>query len=108
MIIRTRRPTPPGEILAEHYLEPRGITISALADAAGLSRKHLSYIVNGRAGVTADTAVRLASVLGTTPQLWLNLQNAVDIWDSQQSLHEKPVKAGLFAPAQDQQDAAAP
>ncbi len=82
-ITRRRRPSPPGEVLAELYLEPRGITITDLAAAVGLSRKHVSDIIHGRAGITAETAVRFARVFGTTPELWLNLQNKVDLYDAQ-------------------------
>jgi len=77
-----RRPTPPGEILAELYLRPRGVSIARFADAAGVTRKHMSGIVNGRAAITAETATRIATVLGTSAQYWLNLQNAVDLYDA--------------------------
>ena len=77
-----RRPTPPGELLAELYLKPRRVSISKFAEAAGVSRKHMSAIIHGRAAITADLATRIATVLGTTAQLWLNLQNAVDLYDA--------------------------
>jgi addiction module HigA family antidote len=80
--VRKVRPTPPGEILAELFLTPRKISIGAFATAAGVTRKHMSAIVNGRAAVTAETATRIATVLGTTAQFWLNLQNAVDLHDA--------------------------
>jgi addiction module HigA family antidote len=51
---RTRRPTLPGEILAELYLAPHDISIAKFAEAVGMSRKHMSAIVNGRASITAD------------------------------------------------------
>jgi addiction module HigA family antidote len=79
---RKRRPTPPGEILAELYLRPHGISIAKFAEAAGVTRKHISAIVNGRSTITAETATRIATALGTTAQYWLNLQNAVDLYDA--------------------------
>ena len=79
---RTRRPTAPGEILIELYLAPREVSIAKFADAAGVTRKHMSAIINGRAAITADGATRIARVLGTTAQFWLNLQNAVDLYDA--------------------------
>jgi addiction module HigA family antidote len=82
IIERKRRPTPPGELLAELYLEPRGVSISKFAEAAGVTRKHMSAVVNGRASVTAELAARIAAVLGTSAQVWLNLQNAVDLYDA--------------------------
>ena len=95
-IKRQVRPSTPGEILKELFMEERGITITALAESMGLTRKHISGIVNGRVAVTADTATKLARVFGTTPQLWLNLQNAVDVFDSQQRLKKwKPARVYL-------------
>lgn len=88
-----RRPTPPGIILQEHYLDPRGITITELAEAINCSRKHISNIVHGHARIEADLATRLAAALDTTPQFWLNLQNALDIYEAQQKYkHWKPEK----------------
>jgi len=96
----SRRPTPPGEILAELYLEPAGISIAKFAEACGLTRKHMSTIINGRASITAETAARIAAVLGTTAQYWLNLQNAVDLHDAQARLRDtakKPKPLEAFA-----------
>src|SRR5712671_5961028 len=83
---RTRRPSLPGEILVELYLTPHDVSIAKFAEAVGVSRKHMSAIVNGRASITAETAARMAAVLGTTAQYWLNLQNAVDLYDAQERL----------------------
>jgi addiction module HigA family antidote len=77
-----RRPTVPGRILQRHYLEPRDITISAFAGAVDVSRKHMSEIVNGHARIEPDLAARMAKVLGTTTDLWINLQAAVDAFDA--------------------------
>jgi antitoxin HigA-1 len=89
---RKRRPSLPGEILVELYLAPHHISIAKFAEAVGVSRKHMSAIVNGRAAITADTATRMAMVLGTTAQFWLNLQNAVDLYDAQLRLAESDSK----------------
>jgi addiction module HigA family antidote len=83
---RTRRPSLPGEILAELYLAPHEISIARFAEACGVTRKHMSSIVNGHAAITAEMAARMAAVLGTTAQYWLNLQNAVDLYDAQERL----------------------
>ena len=104
MIKRNRRPTPPGEILKAHYLEPRGLTITRFAELTELSRKHISGIVNARPGVriTAGTAVRFAKVLGTTDRFWMNLQNAVDLYDEQRKLARwKPAEAPAALAAND-------
>lgn len=97
-IQRQRRPRHPGDILMHLFLEPRGITITRFAEATGLTRKHVSYVVHGRADISAESAVRFAMVLGTTPQFWINLQTAVQVWDAQQKLHNSvEVQKGAFA-----------
>ena len=93
---KTRRPTLPGEILVELYLAPHNISIAKFAEAVGVSRKHMSAIVNGRASITAETATRMAAVLGTTAQYWLNLQNAVDLYDAEQRLAEAASRPQLL------------
>lgn len=82
MIERKRRPCTPGDILRAHYLDERGVSIAALGRAIGVSRKHMSGIVNGRSRVEPSIAARLAKVFGTSTALWLNLQTAVDAWDA--------------------------
>ena len=79
---RHRRPTPPGEILLRQYLEPLNLTLTDFSKRLGVTRARLSEIVHGRRGVSPDTALRLARVLGTTPDLWLNLQQRVDLYDA--------------------------
>src|SRR3989338_6581379 len=99
MPVRKRRPTHPGVILRKYYLEPRGISVSAFARAAGLTRKHISYIVNRRAGVTAETAVRFAGVLKTSSEYWLNLQTAYDLYRAVQALgksRKRSAHKGIF------------
>jgi len=78
---RKRRPTPPGEMLLEEYLEPAGITQVGLALKMGVPIQCVNGIIAGRRAVTAETAILLSRALGTTPELWLNLQVAVDLWD---------------------------
>jgi antitoxin HigA-1 len=83
---RTRRPSLPGEILADLYLAPHEISTAKFAEACGVTRKHMSGIVNGHAAITAQMATRMAAMLGTTAQYWLNLQNAVDLYDARERL----------------------
>jgi len=83
---RVRRPSDPGAILRAHYMEPRGVSVSDLAEAVGVSRKHMSQVVNGHKRIEAALAVRLARVLDTTPTLWMNLQAAVDTFDASAEL----------------------
>jgi addiction module HigA family antidote len=81
---RNRRPTHPGKILREHYLVPRGITQTALAADLGISTKHLSQIVNGHTRIDSTLAAKIAKVLETTTQFWVNLQANIDAWDAEQ------------------------
>ena len=82
MIKRQRRPSSPGTILKDLFMDERGYTISGLSRDLEVSRKHLSEIIDGHQRITPEIAVRLAHRLDTTPNLWLNLQNAVDIWEA--------------------------
>ena len=73
------RPIHPGEILREEYLAPMDLSANALANALGVPANRISAIVAGERGITADTALRLARALGTTPTFWLNLQQAYEL-----------------------------
>jgi len=81
-----RAPIPPGTILKELYLDERGISITAFAQAVGCTRKHMSQIVNGKARIEAALAARIAAVLGTSAELWLNLQNKTDLHRARKEL----------------------
>ncbi len=94
-----RRPTLPGTVLSKHYLEPNKLSVSKFAGTLGISRKHLSDIVNGRVRVTASVAVRLAHALDTSPALWVNLQTAVDIFDAEQAYGNTAKKETVAARA---------
>ena len=72
------RPVHPGEILREE-LEELGISAKAIARELGVPQNRISDILRGRRGITADSALRLARYLNTTPQLWLNLQKAYEL-----------------------------
>ena len=78
MIKNGMRPVHPGEILREE-LEELGISAKAIARELGVPQNRISDILRGRRGITADTALRLARYLNTTPQLWLNLQKAYEL-----------------------------
>jgi addiction module HigA family antidote len=82
-------PAHPGEILRDLYLKPLGVSITAAADALGVTRKHVSEIVNGHAPVSADMAIRLAGALGTEPEIWVNMQAQYDLWEATQKAPPK-------------------
>ena len=80
----TRKPTHPGGIIKRMHMEPLRLTVTQLAAVLGVSRKTLSKIVNERAGVTPDMALRLSKVLGRSPESWLAMQDAHDLWVARQ------------------------
>ncbi|MCC5643572.1 HigA family addiction module antidote protein [Nostoc sp. CHAB 5824] len=79
-MIAKRKPRHPGGLIKRQYLEPLNITITDFADILNVSRKTVSEIVNEQASVTPNMALRLATALQTTPELWLNLQQKYDLW----------------------------
>ena len=83
-------PPHPGEIIKELCLEPLGISVTAAAKALGVSRKTLSALLNGRAGISPEMAVRLSIAFDTSAESWLNQQTQYDLWRAEQhrnSLH---------------------
>jgi addiction module HigA family antidote len=81
--------THPGEVLREEFLRPLGITPYRLAKEIGVPQTRVSGILAGKRAISVDTAVRLARYFGTTPQLWLNLQNHHDLEVAQVEAHER-------------------
>ena len=81
---------PPGEILLEEYLKPKGIGQVDAARRLGISLNRLNEIVLGKRGITADTAIRLSRLLKTSPQLWMRLQAD---WDLHQAMQRGSRKA---------------
>lgn len=77
-----RPPIHPGEILLEEFMKPYGMTQTEIARRIGVSRKHISEVVNGRKGISTDMALRLSRLFGTSPELWLNGQIAWDVWNA--------------------------
>jgi addiction module HigA family antidote len=80
-----RPPTHPGEMLLEEFLKPLGISQSAFAVRLGISFPRLNEIIRGKRGVTPDTALRLARVLGMSADFWLGLQQDWDLWHAVRS-----------------------
>ncbi|WP_217527469.1 MULTISPECIES: HigA family addiction module antitoxin [Vibrio] len=83
-----RRPVSVGEMLKLEFLEPMGITSKALAEAMGVHRNTVSNLINGGV-LTAPVAIKLAAALGNTPDFWLNIQHAVDLWDTRNRYQEE-------------------
>lgn len=74
----------PGEVLFEEFMQPLGISQNRLARAMSVPPRRINEIVHGQRAVTADTALRLAHVLGTSPQFWLGLQADYDLEEARQ------------------------
>jgi antitoxin HigA-1 len=72
-------PLHPGEVLREEFLVPLNLSAGALAKACNLPRTRIERLVAETTGITADTALRLGKALGTSAQLWMNLQNRYDV-----------------------------
>ena len=82
-IPKFREPTHPGEMLLHEFLEPMGISQTALAEAIHVPYQRINELVNGKRGVTPSTALRLAKYFGTSADFWLNLQMRWDLYRSQ-------------------------
>ena len=80
MVMQMYNPPHPGEIIREFCLEPLELSVTATAEALGVSRKTLSSILNGHAGISPEMALRLSIAFDTTPESWLNQQVHYDLW----------------------------
>ena len=84
MLPKKRPPTHPGQMLLKEFLEPMGITQREFADHLGWTYARLNEIVNGRRGVSAESALAFADAFEMEPQFWLNLQQNWDLWHAMQ------------------------
>ncbi len=95
-----RKPTHPGRIIKEDYLEPLSIAIKDMSESLGVSRKTLSKIINERGSITPDMALRLSRAFDTTPVFWLNLQRNYDLWSAEAASKEwqnvQPISSHLL------------
>lgn len=80
MLPKNRPPTPPGEMLLEEFLKPRHLSQVELAARMGVPVQRVNTIVNGKRGITAESAILLSEVLNTSPELWMGLQADHDLW----------------------------
>ena len=90
-------PPHPGETIREDCLKPLDLSVTKAAEGLGISRKHLSDIVNGHAGISPEMAIRLSKGFGGSPESWLKQQMLYDLWQAEQSTSEVTVKK--FVPA---------
>jgi len=92
MIEMGMEPSHPGEILKYHHIEPLGLTVTEAAKGLGVSRNQLSAILNGRAGISPEMAVKLSEAFGTSVELWMNLQTQYDIWHAKRTVSRQGIK----------------
>ena len=78
-------PPHPGEVLRQLCLEPLNLTVTDAARSLGVSRKALSSILNGRAGISPEMAVRLSMAFSTSAESWLNQQLQYDLWHAERN-----------------------
>lgn len=94
MIMKIKRmPTTPGEILKEEFLIPLRLTQKNLADHIGCDARVIHRLVNNKGPLSTILALKLASTFNTTPDFWLNLQRAVDLYQAHQKLTNQPQPA---------------
>ncbi|WP_346797289.1 HigA family addiction module antitoxin [Halomonas sp. Bachu 37] len=85
-------PPHPGEVLRELCLEPLNLTVTAAAEALGVSRKTLSAVLNGKAGISPEMAIRLSIAFDTSAESWLNQQSQYELWHAEQNRKNLRVK----------------
>lgn len=90
--MRMYNPPHPGKVLKELYMKPLKLTVTKTAKALGVSRKTMSEIVNGRAPVTPEMAMRIGTAFNTTPESWMNNQIKYDLWQLE---HSRPKLKGI-------------
>lgn len=90
--MKIHNPSHPGEVIKELCLKPMGLSVTDVAKGLGISRKTLSAILNGRAGISPVMALRLAKAFDTSPESWLNQQMQYDLWTAEQNLGELNVE----------------
>ena len=92
MTMQMHNPPHPGEVIRELCLEPLGLSITEAAKGLGVTRKTLSAILNGRAGVSPEMALRLSMAFDTSPESWLNQQSQYDLWSAKKEHRRLKVK----------------
>ncbi len=89
---RNLAPVHPGEILREEYIRERGLTVTEVAKGLGVARANLSAIINERAGISPELAVKLSEAFGNTAQFWVNLQKNHELWYAEQKVNRSVIR----------------
>lgn len=94
-----KHPPHPGRIVRQDCLEPLGLSVTRAASVLGVTRQALNNVVNGKAGISPEMAIRLAKAFGSTPETWLQLQLAYDLAEARKREGEIQVQRYQPAPA---------
>ena len=97
LIMAMHNPPHPGGIVKRQCLEPLGLTVTRAARGLGVTRQALSELVNGRTGVSVEMAIRLSKAFGSTPETWLGMQMAYDLWHARSRAREIAVERFVAA-----------
>src|SRR5690554_2832577 len=84
-----RKPTHPGEMLREDFMPDFSLSVSALAEALGVSRQSIYELLRERRALSPEMAVRLGKLFGNSAEFWLNAQRGVDLWKANQALESE-------------------
>ena len=90
--MKMHNPIHPGEVIKELCLDPLELSVTSAAKALGVSRKTLSAILNGRAGISPEMAIRLSKAFATSPESWLKQQMQYDLWQAEKSAKDLSVQ----------------
>ena len=83
-MVRMRKPTHPGEVLREDVIKPLGMTVTEASKRLMVTRKTLSALLNVRASLSPEMAVKIGRATGTTSESWLYMQAKLDLWVAEQ------------------------
>jgi addiction module HigA family antidote len=100
MLKRNLPPVHPGEILREDYIKIRGLTVTEVAKGLGVARANLSAILNQRAGISPEMAVKLSEAFGNTTQFWVNLQKNYEVWHAERKVNRQVIQHFMLPPAE--------
>jgi antitoxin HigA-1 len=99
MLKRGLPPSHPGEILREDFIQEKGLTITEVALGLGIARANLSAIVNERAGISPELAVKLSEAFGNTAQFWINLQKNHELWYAERKVNRAIIRHFVESPS---------
>ena len=87
-MLTERKPTHPGEILREDVIKPLGLTVTEAAKRLGVTRKTLSALINCKASLSPEMAIKIAIATETSPESWFNMQSKLDLWKASRETYK--------------------